>query len=187
MHFKTYWSPVKYRTGVLYMYVHALFSMTCVKWKSTCSPHSQGTKKTNIRASSIYDLLCSLKIIVTDPPPPPPPKKKKKKKISYSTSVCNLGKLQSWESFPKKLPLPGLDVATSGVASVTGFGMLTTNLSCLVASLATAISSYLIYLFFHFLRSMTKWMNVNCKPWGMHRQCNFLSVSCTKPFKPPLL
>ena len=31
------------------------------------------------------------------------------------------------------------------------------------------------YLFFHFLRSMMKWM---------HRQCNFLSVSCTKPFKP---
>ena len=30
-------------------------------------------------------------------------------------------------------------------------------------------------------------MNVNCKPRGMHRQCNFLSVSFTKPFKPPLL
>ena len=26
-------------------------------------------------------------------------------------------------------------------------------------------------------------MNVNCKPRGMHRQCNFLSVSCTKSFK----
>ena len=26
-------------------------------------------------------------------------------------------------------------------------------------------------------------MNVNCKQQGMYRQCNFLSVSCTKPFK----
>ena len=26
-------------------------------------------------------------------------------------------------------------------------------------------------------------MNVNCKPRGMHKQCYFLSVSCTKPFK----
>ena len=34
----------------------------------------------------------------------------------------------------------------------------------------------LFYLVFHFLRSMTEWMNVNCKPRGMHRQCNFLSA-----------
>ena len=26
-------------------------------------------------------------------------------------------------------------------------------------------------------------MNVNCNPQGVNRQCNFLSVSCTKPFK----
>ena len=41
----------------------------------------------------------------------------------------------------------------------------------------------LFYLVFHFLRSMTERMNVNCKPRGMHKQCNFLSVSFTKPFK----
>ena len=70
------------------------------------------------------------------------------------------------------------------VANATGFGLLATNFSLLVDSLATAISSYYFILFsFHFLRSMTEWMNVNCKPRGMHSQCNFLSVSCTKPFK----
>ena len=26
-------------------------------------------------------------------------------------------------------------------------------------------------------------MNVNCKPRGMYRQCNFLSISYTKQFK----
>ena len=38
--------------------------------------------------------------------------------------------------------LAGLDVATCGVANATGFGPLATNFSLLVASLATAISSY---------------------------------------------
>ena len=42
----------------------------------------------------------------------------------------------------------GLDVATCGVASATGFGVLATNFSCLVTSLATAISSdHFIYFF----------------------------------------
>ena len=51
----------------------------------------------------------------------------------------------------------GLDITTCGVANATGFGLLATNFSCLVASLATVISSYhFSYLFFHFLRSMTK-------------------------------
>ena len=46
--------------------------------------------------------------------------------------------------------LSGLDVATCGVANATGFGPLVTNFSCVVASLATAISSYyfiFIYIF----------------------------------------
>ena len=55
------------------------------------------------------------------------------------------------------IPRAGLDVATCGVANATGFDLLTTYFSSLVASLAAAISSYhFIYLFFHFLRSMTK-------------------------------
>ena len=41
----------------------------------------------------------------------------------------------------------GLDVATCGVANATGFGPLATNFSLLVASLATAISSYYFILF----------------------------------------
>ena len=45
----------------------------------------------------------------------------------------------------------GLDVATCGVTNATGFGPLATNFSCVVASLATTISSYsFIYLLFHF-------------------------------------
>ena len=43
----------------------------------------------------------------------------------------------------------GLDVATCGVANATGFGPLATNFSHLVASLATAISSYhFIFIYF---------------------------------------
>ena len=43
----------------------------------------------------------------------------------------------------------GLDVATCGVANATGFGPLATNFSRLVASLATAISSYhFIFIYF---------------------------------------
>ena len=41
----------------------------------------------------------------------------------------------------------GLDVATCGVANATGFGPLATNFSHLVASLATTISSYFIFIF----------------------------------------
>ena len=41
----------------------------------------------------------------------------------------------------------GLNVATCGVANATGFGPLATNFSRLVASLATAISSYHLFLF----------------------------------------
>ena len=41
----------------------------------------------------------------------------------------------------------GLDVATCGVANATGFEPLATNFSLLVASLATAISSYYLILF----------------------------------------
>ena len=45
--------------------------------------------------------------------------------------------------------ITGLDVATCGVASATGFGPLATNFSRLVASLATAISSYhFIFIYF---------------------------------------
>ena len=40
----------------------------------------------------------------------------------------------------------GLDVATCGVANVTRFGLLATNFSRVVASLATAISSYYLFL-----------------------------------------
>ena len=62
-----------------------------------------------------------------------------------------------------KLVNTGLDVVTCGVANATGFGPLATNFSRLVASLATAVSSYhfIFIYFFHFLRSMAKWMNVN--------------------------
>ena len=42
----------------------------------------------------------------------------------------------------------GLDVATCGVAKATGFGPLATNFSRVVASLATAISSYFIFIYF---------------------------------------
>ena len=42
----------------------------------------------------------------------------------------------------------GLNVATCGVANATGFGPLATNFSLLVASLATAISSYYFILFY---------------------------------------
>ena len=41
----------------------------------------------------------------------------------------------------------GLDVATCGVTNATGFGPLVTNFLLLVASLATAISSYYFILF----------------------------------------
>ena len=41
----------------------------------------------------------------------------------------------------------GLDIATCGVANATGFGPLASNFSPLVASLATAISSYYFILF----------------------------------------
>ena len=43
--------------------------------------------------------------------------------------------------------IAGLDVVTCGVANATGFGPLATNFSLLVASLATAISSYYFILF----------------------------------------
>ena len=41
----------------------------------------------------------------------------------------------------------GLDVATCGVANATGFELLATNFSLLVASLATSISRYYFILF----------------------------------------
>ena len=44
----------------------------------------------------------------------------------------------------------GLNVATCGVANATGFGPLATNFSHVVASLATTISSYFIFIFFPF-------------------------------------
>ena len=50
--------------------------------------------------------------------------------------------------------ITGLDVATCGVANATGFGVLATNFSLLVASLATAISSC-YFILFSFL-SMTE-------------------------------
>ena len=85
----------------------------------------------------------------------------------------------------------GLDVATCGVANATGFGPLATNFSRVVASLATAIStSYFIYIFFLFPRIMTDrnelMLTVNLKECKDNIVLNFLSVSCTKPFKPPL-
>ena len=57
--------------------------------------------------------------------------------VSISVSFCDLG-------------VAGLDVATCGVANATGFGPLATNFSLLVASLATAISSYYFILFCSF-------------------------------------
>ena len=73
------------------------------------------------------------------------------------------------------LTSPGLDVATCVVANATGFGLLATNFSLLVASLATTISSYYFILinFFHFQRSMTEWMNVNCKSRGVHNVISY--------------
>ena len=53
---------------------------------------------------------------------------------------------QNLLTFPV-IVLTGLDVATCGVANATGFGPLATNFSLLVASLATAISSYYFILF----------------------------------------
>ena len=47
-----------------------------------------------------------------------------------------------------KLIPSGLDVATCGVANATGFGPLATNFSRVVASLATVISSYFIFIHF---------------------------------------
>ena len=45
--------------------------------------------------------------------------------------------------------MSGLNVATCGVANATGFGPLATNFSHVVASLATAISTYyLIFIYF---------------------------------------
>ena len=71
---------------------------------------------------------------------------------------------------------------TCGVDNATGFGPLVTNFSCLVASRESAISSYSL-----FILSFPKIHNKqNCKPQGWHRQCNFLSGSCTKLFKAPL-
>ena len=45
----------------------------------------------------------------------------------------------------------GLDVATCGVANATGFGPLAANFSRLVASLATAISSYYFIFIYFFI------------------------------------
>ena len=45
----------------------------------------------------------------------------------------------------------GLDVATCGVASATGFGPLVTNFSRVVASLATAISTYYFIFAYFFI------------------------------------
>ena len=39
------------------------------------------------------------------------------------------------------------------------------------------ITVFYIYLLFHFLGSMTKWISVDCKPQGMHRQCIQLLIS----------
>ena len=50
------------------------------------------------------------------------------------------------------LHVSGLDVATCGVANVTGFGPLATNFSHAVASLATAISTY-YFIFINFFIS----------------------------------
>ena len=70
----------------------------------------------------------------------------------------------------------GLDIATCGVTNATGFGLLTTTFSRVVTSLATAISSYYLIFFFHFLRSMVKKMNVNCKPRASWPQGFFYKV-----------
>ena len=49
------------------------------------------------------------------------------------------------------LLITGLGVATCGVANATGFGLLATNFSRVVASLATAISSYYFIFIYFFI------------------------------------
>ena len=61
---------------------------------------------------------------------------------SVFSAVKSKDQLFSNENLTKS----GLDVATCGVANVTGFGPLATNFSRLVASLATSISSYYFIL-----------------------------------------
>ena len=65
-----------------------------------------------------------------------------------------------------------LDIAICGVANATGFGLLATNLPCVVASLATAISIYYFIYFFHFLRSMAYDLpsNVTIFWFGLYRR-----------------
>ena len=67
--------------------------------------------------------------------------------VFYTQSVvCSLQSVFYTDRF-----IPGLDVATCGVANATGFGPLATNFSRVVASLATAISSYYFIFIYFFI------------------------------------
>ena len=51
-------------------------------------------------------------------------------------------KITKYLDFDEFYTNAGFNVATCGAANATGFGLLATNFSHVVASLATAISSY---------------------------------------------
>lgn len=61
---------------------------------------------------------------------------------SYPTAVHHLHMIWILKN------MPALNIATCGVTNATGFGLLVTNFSRVVASLATTISSYYYIYFF---------------------------------------
>ena len=94
--------------------------------------------------------------------------------VCYTYSLCILHPIHTCRhSNPFGLYcIALLDIAICGVANATGFGLLATNLPCVVASLATTISIYYFIYFFHFLRSMAYDLrsNVTIVWFGLYRK-----------------
>ena len=65
--------------------------------------------------------------------------------------ACHSRLWPTWESMGKIIPLHRARNATCGVANATEFGPLVTNFSRVVASLATAISSYYFIFIYFFI------------------------------------